>query len=419
MFLLLKNPTTTDIYTNLNTISLHDALPISKEDVVMFIKQNEELLYQVVLPAYQSLGAELTLLIDPSIEPQGLASKPDGKDYYELLLISETGSYRTIDEIKEMLSQQFSAEYEAMNNIFISSNTFALSDDSFDLTNAKFPYHAAAQMLADLQIRMSDFPQIDVSQEVLPAVIVKSVSESMENYSAPAFYLTPPLDDTMSNVIYINNKNPSTGFELYTTLGHEGYPGHLYQSVYSTRSMNHKSINPVRELLWYGGYMEGWALYVEFIAYDYASTVMIEQGEQDASTYIQLEKHNRSLQLCLYSLLDILIHYENASYQQIATVLERFGITSNDAVTSIYEYIVEEPTNYLKYYLGYLEIESLRFNAQEKWGDDYTDYRFHEFILDNGPADFRTLQLLLSEEPLTFSLKTEKIDLNLAMISAG
>ena len=73
----------------------------------------------------------------------------------------------------------------------------------------------------------------------------------------------------------------------------------------------------------------------------------------------------------------------------------------------------------MKYYLGYLEIESLRFNAQEKWGDDYTDYRFHEFILDNGPADFRTLQLLLSEEPLTFSLKTEKIDLNLAMISAG
>ena len=73
----------------------------------------------------------------------------------------------------------------------------------------------------------------------------------------------------------------------------------------------------------------------------------------------------------------------------------------------------------MKYYLGYLEIESLRSNAQAKWGDDYTDYRFHEFMLDNGPADIRTLQSLLSEEPLIFSLKTEKIDLNLAMTSVG
>ena len=98
------------------------------------------------------------------------------------------------------------------------------------------------------------------------------------------------------------------------------------------------------------------------------------------------------MQLCLYSLLDIMIHYENASYNQVHKMLSSFGITSPVSTAAIYKYIVEEPTNYLKYYLGYLEILNLRDEAHTLWGDAYQTYDFHKFLLDYGPADFATLK---------------------------
>ena len=65
-----------------------------------------------------------------------------------------------------------------------------------------------------------------------PSCTVKRVSPSLEEYSSPAFYLTPPIDVITENSIYINENDPLTGLDLYTTLAHEGYPGQLYQTVY-------------------------------------------------------------------------------------------------------------------------------------------------------------------------------------------
>lgn len=42
-------------------------------------------------------------------------------------------------------------------------------------------------------------------------------------------------------------------------------------------------MDPVRKLIWYGGYLEGWALYVEFISYDYAADLLEQCGQSDAA----------------------------------------------------------------------------------------------------------------------------------------
>lgn len=359
---------------------------------------NDRLLRTVMLPAYEALGDGLLVLEDPSIPLKGLASQPDGAAYYEQLLISQTGSYRPVSEIKELVITKLYEEYQ--NIVHILSNTPNLVNVPYDtLLEKDFPYKSAAEMLTDLQKRMSnDFPPLDAN-EPLPSVAVKAVSQNLQDYCAPAFYLTPPLDDTSSNAIYINEKSTPAGLELYTTLAHEGYPGHMYQSVYHNRNTMNSSDDSsthVRELLWYGGYLEGWALYVEFISYDYASELYQETADT-MSAAIQLIKHDRSLQLSLYSLLDIMIHYENASVEQVTELLHNFGITSDTTVAAIYEYIVEEPTNYLKYYLGYLEILTLKEEARELWGENYSDYNFHKFLLDYGPADFTFLHERLTE----------------------
>ncbi|MCM1192861.1 MAG: DUF885 domain-containing protein [Acetatifactor muris] len=361
---------------------------ITEAEMQKYLSVNDRLLKTVVLPAYVALGDGLILLEDETIALAGLASQPQGKEYYEALLAAETGSCRPVSEIQELLTAQFTAEYGAIRSLLDSCPDAAQRYGEND--TIAFPCTGAAQMLADLQERMKEnFPAI---QGEAVSVTVKPVSESLENYTAPAFYLTAPLDDTSENVIYINTQKTLTDLELYTTLAHEGWPGHLYQTVYHNRRSLSRDERPAGELIWYGGYLEGWAVYVESLSYDYAASMLRESGLEEDAVLVQIEKHNRSLQLCLYSLLDIMIHYEDASFNKIAKVLENFGITDTASATAIYTYIAQEPCNYLKYYLGYLEILSLQEEARALWGEAYTDYNFHCFYLDNGPADFLSLR---------------------------
>lgn len=372
---------------------LCDRGELTLEEARKYLVENDRLLKTVLLPAYVSLGDGLLLLEDESIPLAGLAALPEGRSYYEALLASETGSGRSVEEIQELLAKRFSETYNELLQL-VTENPEAVNGYNAG-TKISFPYTNASQMLADLQERMAeDFPAIPGEAA---AVSVKPVDRNLENYCAPAFYLTAPLDDTSQNVIYINQLKTPSGPELYTTLAHEGYPGHLYQTVYNNRSFMSGKERPVRSLLWYGGYLEGWALYVEFTSYDYASELLTEQGLAQDALYIQIEKHNRSLQLCLFSMLDIMIHYDNASFDQVSQVLQGFGITDEDTIQSIYTYIVLEPCNYLKYYLGYLEIQSLRETAHRLWGPEYSDYRFNSFLLDAGPSDFVSLNELLEK----------------------
>jgi len=364
---------------------------VTEKEIAHYQAQNNRLLSTVMLPAYETLGDGLLLLKDEDRTLQGLAATKAGKEYYRLLLTAETGSYRDMEDIEKMLLAKLEQEYDTLVTLLSQYTTATLSDAQNNLNNS-FPYENAAEMITHLTACMNeDFPSLTKETDTAPKVHVKNVSESLEEYCAPAFYLTPPLDDTDSNVIYINQKNSPCGLELYTTLAHEGYPGHMYQSVYSNNLLAKQDSGTVRQLLWYGGYLEGWALYVEFMSYDYASKLMEEAGFSTQAEYIQIEKCNRSLQLCLYSLLDLMIHYENASYSQVHKTLANFGISSPESTAAIYEYIVEEPANYPKYYLGYLEILALREEAKVLWGNSYSDYAFHKFFLENGPADFNNL----------------------------
>ena len=383
---------------------------LTSEETASFLTENDRLLATVVQPAYAALSEGLLSLESStgsaaSVEttaasernagaqdtlPKGLALLPDGKTYYRLLRFSETGSSRSEKELVQMLLTQFQEEQSAIRSLAAQSPSL-ISMLSEGITN-DFPLTEPKEMLMDLQSRMeNDFP---VSNP-LPSVTVKDVVPSLEPYSAPAFYLTTPLGDFDNNVIYINRRNSPQGLELYTTLAHEGFPGHLYQTVYSNRAFTNRNANPARKLIWYGGYLEGWALYVEFLSYDYGAELLEQNGQTDASQAARLEKHTRSLQLCMYTLLDLLIHGEGAGYDQVAELLGKFGITSPQACEAIYTYIAEEPCNYPKYYIGYLEILKLRDTAMDHWGAAYSDLKFHTFYLEQGTADFSSLEALL------------------------
>lgn len=361
---------------------------ITAEQKAKYLSENDRLLTTVMQPAYEALGDAFLLLEGSGINEMGLYYHPNGKAYYEYLFAYETGSGRSMAEVKQLLYRDFQSNYAALLSLI---KEYPELTEYASVNDTLLSFSSPGEMLKDLQTRMSeDFPSFPVSREELSlSCIIKNVSSSMEEYSSPAYYLTPPIDDMSHNIIYINNKNMPDSLTLYTTLAHEGYPGHLYQTVYSQLYMNQQNTSPIRYLLHYGGYVEGWALYVENLSYEYAKQLVKE--DSSAVALCEASRLSRNVQLCMYSLLDIAIHYEGATPTEVRNILSRIGVTSPDTARLIYEYIVEEPCNYPKYYVGYLEFAGLREDAQNLWGDDFTLQAFHKFILETGPCDFTTL----------------------------
>jgi uncharacterized protein (DUF885 family) len=91
--------------------------------------------------------------------------------------------------------------------------------------------------------------------------------------------------------------------------------------------------------------------------------------------------------------LDICIHYEDWNKEQTAKYLGTFyNIEKTDIVDSIYSSLVENPTNYMEYYVGYMEIMEMLHTAKQILKDDFNLKDFHTFLLDIGPAPFSVIQ---------------------------
>lgn len=352
---------------------------LSDSDKSDYKEANEALLYSDVVPAYETLIEGLTNLIGTGVNEQGLCYYAEGKEFYTYLVKYSTGSSKTLQELEEMTDNKILSDLTQMINI-ASENPDAITsamEDNFSLSDPE-------DILQDLQQKIADdFPKS-------PSVnyTIKYVHESLEKYASPAFYLTPPIDLNTENLIYINQGTQMTHLDLYTTLAHEGYPGHLYQNTY----FDETDENAVRSILNYGGYSEGWATYVEMLSYSYADM------DSDVASLLQL---NNAITLGLYARIDMGIHYDGWTLDQTMEYLNDYGITNKENVTLIYHIIVEEPANYVQYYIGYLEILNLKQTSQETLGNRFNLKNFHTFLLDTGPAPFSIIEDYMQDWMLT------------------
>ena len=386
---------------------------LSQKDQEELCTYHHKLIIQQVIPAYQELVSGLKTLHGSGKNSRGLAYFEGGRAYYLYLLQSQTGTYVPVKKIEQRLSAQLLKDYEEIQTLLKSDPSLASSLSQYSTAITLTP----SQMLEKLPSLMAgDFPELKNTTYEL-----RSVHESMKSFLSPAFYLTPPVDTGSPNVIYINNSGRSTSLELFGTLAHEGFPGHLYQTVSFSRS---KPAN-IRYLITSSGYVEGWATYVESYAYQYAASLMTNlsrnsassdfhdsdtSGTSDtsgksstsnmssASNATRLAWLNRSMNLCIYSLIDIGIHYRGWEQARVAAFLKAFGITNASAASEIYQYIVETPGNYLKYYWGYLNFLDLKKSCQNSMGADFDLKKFHRKIMEIGPVQFPVLEKYLKQE---------------------
>lgn len=339
-----------------------DLLPENKKD--SFQKENMKLVTEEIYPAYHNLITAIKSLKGKGMNEQGLSHFPYGKKYYEYLVRQTTGCNESISRLRLMTRAQILEDLSAMQKVLFPADAALTQASVLEQTSPD-------SMLDDLRSKITDtFPEIpDVDFQV------KYVPESMQDYLSPAFYMIPAIDNLTENVIYINNGQTASGLNLYTTLAHEGYPGHLYQTVYFSAS----EPDPIRSILDFGGYVEGWATYAEMMSYYLAPLPKTEAS---------LLQKNSSVILGLYALADMGIHYDGWSVTDTVRFFSDYGINDPNAVQSVYKLIIGSPANYLKYYIGYLKFYELKKEMADALGNQFSQKEFHRAVLDVGPAPF-------------------------------
>ena len=339
---------------------------LSKDEIASYQAANKDAILTYVIPAYELLITTLNELKGTGTNEAGLSHYDKGKAYYEYLIRTNTGSSRPISELKDMLDSAITTNMKKLSSIMTKDS--AVYDTVISLTySLTDPTEIVTYLKTAIKKDFPACPDVNCS--------IKYVHKSLQDHLSPAMYLIPAIDNYKDNIIYINNNPDYDLSQIFTTIAHEGYPGHLFQSVYF------RDLKPavIRSLLNFGGYVEGWATYVEYYSYHVAGF------SENVANFLEA---NMVANMALYCRLDIGIHYDGWSLSDTATYLKGFGITDEKTVRLLYTTMLEEPALYPQYGIGYLEIMELKETAQSTLGDRFVLKDFNTFLLDIGPAQF-------------------------------
>lgn len=350
-----------------NRLNAMDGLTDTQKNA--YLKQHSKVLSEHVIPAYSQMIKGLTMLLGRGHNNWGLCNFPEGKAYYEAVVSADTGCDDSVEDLFSQIAKARREDLTFCQNLLEKNPKLASQSPKPDAALKE-----ENAMLSRLQKEiLTDFPAPPQTE-----VEICHVDPVLSEYLAPAFYITAPIDDISHNRIYINDAKNDTDIYYFTTLAHEGYPGHLYQTICTSSY----GAPEVRSLLNYPGYTEGWATYTEMQAFYYAGL------DPDLASLLQ---HNQAATLSLYATADIGIHYFGWEKEKNAAFWSEYGVDDTATVKRITDLILEEPGNYLKYYVGYLKFRQMReqFALENK---SFSVSAFHEAILRTGPSPFSVLE---------------------------
>ncbi len=348
---------------------------LTEEEIQEYITRNHNAVINYIIPAYKSTIETFKRLKNTGDNDLGVCYYENGKEYYAYLLEDYVGTDKTPEEVIALLDKaiedNMSEMYSKAFGNYNEYEAYIQAAENGDLYE-ELDYRETVEFFENaVDDRFPEIPEIEFK--------VTPVHKSLENIVSPAFFMTPPIDAYENNSIYVN-KGSSDNNSLWSTLAHEGVPGHMYQFVYYLSS----DPEPIRSVMDFGGYQEGWATYVEMMSFEY-------YDKYEDPSYAYFEEINHKLNLLVSARVEIGVNYEGWTVEDTEKYLTENGFNP-EVAKDIMDYVVAEPANYQMYCTGWLEFEELKEHAKEELGDKFDEKEFHKAVLDAGPCQFYVLR---------------------------
>lgn len=352
---------------------------LTEEEIRNFEAQNKKAVADSLIPAFQDVIDVLSSLKGTGKNDGGLCNYEGGKDYYTYLLQNAAGTDKTPDEVAEMLDDNLSQLLTDMTSMVIKDYDsyeylYSNYDDLFSEYDDAEPTEIIDRLMETATDHYPDMGEISYTAKKLD----KSLEEIQENVLA--YYMSPAIDDQDNNLIRVNGKHTDG---MWTTLAHEGYPGHMLQNAYYMST----DPEPIRTVLNFLGYKEGWAMYACYDALSYYTF----EGASNSENVAKLYQINDEINYLVCGRIDIGINYEGWSLQDAKDYLVGKGL-SGDAADGLYTTLVGDPAVYQSYSTGYYELKEIRDYAEEELGSKFDLKEFNTVVLETGPCQFNILR---------------------------
>ncbi|MDE6210331.1 MAG: DUF885 domain-containing protein [Lachnospiraceae bacterium] len=333
-------------------------------------EENKTAVNTNVIPAFKAIAETLPDLKGTRLY-NGLCEYEHGDEYYAYIVCDNSSTLASVSDLLSLTEKYIDNAVEAIQ-----------SADMMDMYSAYYPEYPYSDPRETLDF-FADKLTVDFPAPATTEYEVKYVPKSLEASSSPAFYIIPPIDNINKNIIYINGSDEYANTDLYSTLAHEGYPGHLYQCSY----FNSLNPNPIRSVLSFTGYNEGYAMYSERYSYDYSG---LSEGA------IEVLKANDIYGYGLYSYLDLKVNYSGWSYKDVCDYMADLGY-DEEISQELFSIAINDPCVYHRYFIGLVEMLELMDYAKELLGDSYSNINFNKYILEMGPTYYDIIKDRMSD----------------------
>lgn len=337
---------------------------LSAEEKEAYKKKNQEIVLNAYIPSYEKVAEELQKLKGSRKADYNVSSLDGGSEYYAALARYKTSIDADVETILDICTQYIEKSVDELYDIM--QNHSEVTEETLD-------FDSAEDVLSYLEGHLDAFPVLDKVY-----YNVQYLDPSVANDSIVAYYLSPPVDDMRDNVIKINGNNVSDVIDLYTTLAHEGFPGHLYQTNYYIQQQP----SLLRTQLTMMGYQEGWGMFAE------GQALHVSGLSEYASGY---QKINIELNYVLSAAVDLGVNGLGWSTKDVSKYLDRLDLNGSIA-KDLYDFATLQPGTILPYGVGIAMFELLENKAKNALGNDFDQKAFNEVLLNDGNRPFEVVE---------------------------
>ena len=337
--------------------------------------------------SYKDVIAFLSEDVANTDESHGAGDLPDGEAYYNFMLQQSTTTDLTADEIHDIGLAEVARLKDEMITVKDEfgfdgdlQEFFVFLRDTKDDERLYFPntdegrqgyIDEATKYINNIKEHLPEYfgllPKADV--------IVKRVEPFREQDGAAQHYNAGTPDGSRPGVYYahLSDMTAMPKRELEVIAYHEAIPGHHMQISIAQEL---EDIPQFRTQQFYNAYVEGWALYSEWLAKEMPGTYqdpLSEFGRLGSEIW-------RGIRL----VVDTGLHSKGWTKQQaIDYFLANSAITEAQAKAEIERYITW-PGQATGYKIGMIRIQELRADAEEELGEDFDIRGFHDAVLGGG-----------------------------------
>ena len=355
-----------------------------------------------VIPAFQMLADYFDQLQTIATDDAGVWKLPDGDAYYAYILRTETSADMTPDEVHELGLFEVERIQAEMRRAFDQlgypqdANLGELMQRAIDEAGTVDIQDQAGKerlIQANEDLLENASRALDAVVDIRPKAGVEVVGGSMGGY-----YVAGSADGSRPGAFHIRTTgNRASRFTMPTIAYHEAIPGHHFQLAIAQEM----DLPLLRNDLFFNGFVEGWALYAERLAW--------ELGLYEDDPYGNLGRLQMELLRAVRLVVDTGIHAKQWTRSEAKTYLrETLGDSSGQWSHEVERYIVR-PAQATGYKIGMLKILELRQKARDELGEQFDIKEFHNVVLGNASMPLDVLEDVVQDY----------IDLKLASMLSG